>query len=73
MGDKQWTLWNGKRYKLTVTVMRTRGPRTKSQSVTGRILMMPSVSASTVIMIDAVTGTTGSYSEKRIDTVTVRL
>jgi len=41
--------------------------------VTRRILMMPSVSASTVIMIDAVTGTTGSYSEKRIDTVTVRL
>jgi len=73
MRDKQWTLWNGKRYRLNVTVMRTRGPRTKGLFVRRLNLMMPSVSASTVIMIDAVTGITGSYSEKRIDTVTVRL
>ena len=71
--NKEWTLWNGKKYKLTVTVMRTRGPWAKGLSVRRLNLMMPSVSVSTAIMINAVTGITGSFSEKRVDTVTIKL
>jgi hypothetical protein len=67
-GKKQWVLWNGKRYMLIVSVMRRHGPRTTGLSVKRLNSMMPSVSASTVVMISDVTKTTGSFSEKRVDT-----
>ena len=56
---------------LIVSVMRRHGPRTTGLSVKRLTSMMPSVSVTTVVMISDVTETTGSFSEKRVDTWTL--